>query len=183
MRREVGEALLLPRLRALSDALNRAVIVVSVGCVLAMLAISFVGFFYMATTRAALSWTYSLARLFIPWIGMLSITVAFKAGEHVAMAALPRVLPVRVTLVLRYFSLLLIALFAALLVWFGGQFFIDSTQYFMVSDQLQVHYRWVAACMPATGLILLVHLASGLDLLEPLDHAADDGANGASTVD
>ena len=27
----------------------------------------------------------SLARLFVPWIGMLSITVAFKAGEHVAI--------------------------------------------------------------------------------------------------
>ena len=167
---------ILCRLRALSDALNRAVIIVCVGCVLAMLAISFAGFFYMAMTGAALSWTYSLARLFIPWIGMLSITVAFKAGEHVAMAALLRAVPARLTLALRYVSLALIALFAALLVWFGGQFFVDSTQYFMVSDQLQVHYRWVAACMPATGLILLVHLASGLDLLEPLDHAAEDDA-------
>lgn len=174
---------LLPRLRALSDTLNRVVIVVCVACVLAMLAISFVGFFYMAITGAALSWTYSLARLFIPWIGMLSITVAFKAGEHVAMSAVPRLLPARFTLALRYLSVSLIALFAALLIWFGGQFFIDSTQYFMVSDQLQVHYRWVAACMPATGLVLLAHLASGLDLLEPLDHAADGGTNGASAVD
>ena len=46
------------------------------------LAISFIGFFYMAVTGEALSWTYSLARLFVPWIGMLSITVAFKAGER-----------------------------------------------------------------------------------------------------
>ena len=171
---------ILQRLRALSDALNRGVIVVCIGCVLAMLAISFAGFFYMAMTGAALSWTYSLARLFIPWIGMLSITVAFKAGEHVALAALLRVLPARVSLALRYVSLALIALFAVLLVWFGGQFFVDSTQYFMVSDQLQVHYRWVAACMPATGLILLVHLASGLDLLEPVHPGAEDGATAAT---
>jgi TRAP-type C4-dicarboxylate transport system permease small subunit len=171
------------RLRALSDALNRTVVVLCVGCVLAMLSISFVGFFYMAITGAALSWTYSLARLFIPWIGMLSITVAFKSGEHVAMAAALRMLPARAALWLRYVSLALIALFALLLVWHGWGFFDGSTQYFMVSDQLQVHYRWVAACMPATGLVLLVHLASGLDLLEPLEPVADDAADTRSAAD
>ena len=67
-------------LRTLSDAVNRLAIAACVACVLAMLAISFAGFFYMALTGQALSWTYSLARLFVPWIGMLSITVAFKAG-------------------------------------------------------------------------------------------------------
>ena len=61
-------------LRRSSDALNRAVVAFCVGCVIAMLAISFVGFFYMIVTGEALSWTYSLARLFIPWIGMLSIS-------------------------------------------------------------------------------------------------------------
>lgn len=163
------------RLRALSDALNQAVVVACVGCVLAMLAISFVGFFYMAVTGAALSWTYSLARLFIPWIGMLSITVSFKYGEHVALAALLRLLPMRIARALRGVSLVLIALFALLLVWYGGVYFLDSTQYFMVSDQLQVHYRWVVACLPATGFVLLVHLACGFDLLEPL-HADEPAA-------
>lgn len=166
----------LTRLRALSDAVNRAVIAVCVACVLAMLAISFVGFFYMAVSGAAPSWTYSLARLFIPWIGMLSITVAFKAGEHVAMGALLRMLPGGAARLLRRASLALVALFAVLLLWFGGQFVIDSTQYFMVSDRLQVHYRWVVTCLPVTGAILLVHLASGADLLEPLDPAADAAA-------
>jgi TRAP-type C4-dicarboxylate transport system permease small subunit len=80
-------------------------------------------------------------------------------------------------------SLALIALFALLLVWHGWGFFDGSTQYFMVSDQLQVHYRWVAACMPATGLVLLVHLASGLDLLEPLEPVADDAADTRSAAD
>lgn len=156
-------------LKNLSDQVNRLTVAFCIACVLAMLSISFIGFFYMAVTGAALSWTYSLARLFIPWIGMLSITVAFKAGEHVAMSMLVRLLPARWALALRYASLGLIALFALLLVWFGWEFFLSSRQIYMVSDQIQIQGRWVAASVPVTGLILLIHLADGLGLLEPLD--------------
>ena len=153
-------------LRRMSDALNRAVIAFCVACVIAMLAISFIGFFYMVGTGEALSWTYSLARLFIPWIGMLSITVAFKGGEHVTMNLLLGLVPASFTRLLQWVSLGLIALFALLLLWFGWDFFLGSNQYYMVSDQIRVHGRWVAACIPATGAILLVHLASGRALLE-----------------
>lgn len=156
-------------LKALSDRVNRLVVAFCVACVLAMLSISFIGFFYMIVTGAALSWTYSLARLFIPWLGMLSITIAFKGGEHVAMGMLVRLLPARLALALRHASLILVGLFALLLLWFGWDFFVASRQIYMVSDQIQIHGRWVAACVPVTGLVLLVHLASGLALLEPLD--------------
>lgn len=155
-------------LKKLSDRVNRIAQAVCIACVLIMLTISFSGFFYMIATGAALSWTYSLARLFIPWIGMLSITVAFHAGEHVAMNMLPSLLPAPLAAILRYLSLFSVALFAALLLWFGWDFFITTSQYYMVSDQIQVHGRWVAACVPATGLILLVHLAQGFDVLEPM---------------
>jgi TRAP-type C4-dicarboxylate transport system permease small subunit len=157
---------LLVRLRAFSDALNRLVIGFCIACFLAMLAISFAGFFYQLVTGAALSWTYSLARLFVPWIGMLSITVAFKHGEHVAMTVLLQTLPPRAVTMIGYANVAVIGLFALLLVWFGWQFFINATHYNMVSDQIQVHQRFVAACVPLTGLILLVHLAQGLHLLE-----------------
>jgi len=123
-----------------------------------------------------LSWTYSLARLFIPWIGMLSITVAFHKGEHVAMGMISGVLPERFATVLRYLVLASIALFAMMLLWFGWHFFVSTTQYYMVSDQLQVHGRWVAACVPLSGAILLIHLVNGAALLEAQrPEAAGDG--------
>ncbi len=153
----------------ISDAVNRLALIACVGCVLTMLSISFVGFFYMVITGEALSWTYSLARLFIPWIGMLSITVAFHGGEHVAMSVLPRLAPKRLAVALRYAVLASVALFAGLLMWFGWGFFESTTQYYMVSDQIQIHGRWVAACVPASGAVLLVHLVKGFNLLEPLD--------------
>ncbi|MGH6895943.1 MAG: TRAP transporter small permease [Geminicoccaceae bacterium] len=157
---------MIERLRALSDHVNRAVVAVCIVCFLIMLAISFAGFFYQVITGAALSWTYSLARLFVPWIAMLSITVAFRRGEHVAMAILLQLVPPRVATIISYANLAIIGVFALLLVWFGWQFFITTTHYNMVSDQIQIHNRFVAACIPVTGLILLVHLAYGLHLLD-----------------
>ncbi|HEX6141468.1 MAG TPA: TRAP transporter small permease, partial [Geminicoccaceae bacterium] len=136
---------------------------------LLMLSISFAGFFYQLVTGAALSWTYSLARLFVPWIGMLSITVAFKRGEHVAMAVLLHTLPARVVTLISWVNVALIGVLALLLVWYGWAFFVNATHYNMVSDQIQIHERFVAACVPLTGLILLVHLADGLHLLDLAD--------------
>lgn len=152
-----------------SDGVNRLALIACVGCVLSMLSISFVGFFYMVITGDALSWTYSLARLFIPWIGMLSITVAFHAGEHVSMNMFPSVAPKPLAVAMRCAVLASVAVFAGLLLWFGWLFFQSTTQYYMVSDQIQIHGRWVAACVPASGAILLVHLANGFKLLEPID--------------
>ena len=97
---------------------------------------------------------------------MLSITVAFKHGEHIAMAVLLQTLPPRAVTIVSYANVAIIGIFALLLVWFGWQFFINTTHYNMVSDQIQVHQRFVAACVPLTGLVLLVHLGQGLRLLE-----------------
>jgi TRAP-type C4-dicarboxylate transport system permease small subunit len=163
----------LATLRAVSDQLNRIVIWVCIACVLFMLAISFTGFLYQLITGAALSWTYSLARLFIPWLGMLSITVAFKTGEHVAMTVLLHSLPRPVLTLLTWVNLAIIGLLAALLIWFGWKFFISSTHVNMVSDQIQVHQRFVAACVPVTGLILLIHLVNGRQLLDLADPEAE----------
>lgn len=157
------------RARAVSDAVNWLALITCVGCVLSMLSISFVGFFYMVITGEALSWTYSLARLFIPWIGMLSITVAFHDGEHVAMNMLPRIVPKPLAAAMRYAVLMSVAVFAGLLLWFGWGFFESTTRSYMVSDQIQIHARWVAVCVPVSGAILLVHLVNGFGLLEALD--------------
>ena len=153
-------------LRKFSDTLNAAVIYVCIGFVCMMLAISFAGSFYMIITGDSLSWTYSFARLFVPWIGLLSSTVALRYGEHVAMTLLARQLPKPWSIATQWVVLVSIGLLGVLLVETGWDFFINSTQYYMVSDQFQVHHRWVAAAVPVTGLIVLAHLAQGHALLE-----------------
>ena len=161
-----------------SAGVNRLALYCCVFCILAMLSISFAGFFYMAVTGEALSWTYSLARLFIPWIGMLSITVAFHSGEHVAMNIVERLVPAPLATLLNVVVLISVGVFAALLLWYGWSFFESSTQIYMVSDQLQVDGRWVAACVPVSGAILLVHLVNGSRLLRPQPTEAGATAQG-----
>lgn len=155
------------RLAPVSDGLNRAVVAFCVGCVLVMLCISFAGFFYMITTGASLSWTYSLARLFIPWIGLLSITVAFKRGEHIAMTSLRDTMPRPVVAVLKAVNLVVLVLFVGLLIWYGTRYAIRAGDYYMVSDRIQIHARWVAAALPVTGLVMLVHILCGARLFDP----------------
>ncbi|RAW08236.1 hypothetical protein DKQ62_04220 [Halomonas elongata] len=164
---------LLTQARRLSDAVNQVAIVICVACILGMLAISFTGFVYTLFTGGALSWTYSLARLFLPWIGMLSSTIALHAGEHVAMTLLMRVLPEALVKVAAALTLVVIAFFALLVIWYGWDFFRNATQIYMVSDAIQISRKWTAIAVPLAGVIFLLHLVHGFSLLE---HFTDEAA-------
>ncbi|GGY01492.1 C4-dicarboxylate ABC transporter permease [Litchfieldella qijiaojingensis] len=164
---------LLAPLRRLSDGINQVAIVLSVACILAMLGISFTGFLYKLMTGSALSWTYSLARIFLPWIGFLSMTISLRYGEHVAMTLLVRSLPRPLIKVAAAACLAVIALFAILLVWYGWGFFLNATQLYMISDNIQLSNRVTAIVVPVSGVIILLHLVHGFALLE---HFIDDQA-------
>ena len=152
-----------------SQRLDEAVTVVCVAFVLAMLCISFAGFFYMVFTGDALSWTYSLARLFIPWVGFLSITIAFARGQHIAMTSLVGLLPAPLARIFRIANVAIATIFAGLLVYYGALLFLSSNESYLVSDQIQIHSRFVVACIPLAGLVLLIHIACGADLLTDVD--------------
>ncbi|WP_420393683.1 TRAP transporter small permease [Acuticoccus sp.] len=141
----------------------------TVAFVVVMLSISFTGFFYTVLTGAALSWTYSLARLLIPWVGFLSITIAFARGQHIAMTSLVALLPRPVAAALTAVNYAIVGLLAGLLIWYGADLFLASGDVYMVSDQIQVHSRFVVACVPIGGAILLVHVLCGADLFTDAD--------------
>ena len=152
--------------RAVSRVVNRIAIGLCIACVVAMLAISFTGFLYTVFTGGALSWTYSLARVFLPWIGMISITIALYSGEHVAMTILVKLLPKPLLRVFATACLVVVAIFALLLIWYGWQFFINARQTYMVSDMIQIPQHYTAVAVPLTGVITLLHLVNGFGLLE-----------------
>ncbi|MDZ7853173.1 MAG: TRAP transporter small permease subunit [Halomonas sp.] len=162
---------LLAPLRRLSDGVNQVAIVLCVACILFMLGISFTAFVYKLATGSTLSWTYSLARLFLPWIGFLSMTISLRYGEHVAMTLLVRSLPRVLLKVAAGLCLAIIALFALMLVWYGWVYFEGSSLVYMVSDQIQIHSKFTAIVVPISGVIILLHLVQGFDLLE---HFIDD---------
>ncbi|ALM52860.1 TRAP transporter small permease [Halomonas huangheensis] len=160
-------------LQRLSDGVNRLAIVFCIGCVLAMLGISFTGFLYTLFTGGALSWTYSLARLFLPWIGLISSTIALHSGEHVAMTLMVKCLPRPLVVVAAVATLMVIASLSVLMMVYGWDFFIHSRQSYMVSDTIQISYKWTTFAVPLSGAIMLLHLTQGFRLLE---HFTDDNA-------
>lgn len=162
---------LLQPLRRLSDLVNQAAIITCVACVLVMLGISFTAFVYKLATGSSLSWTYSLARLFLPWIGFLSMTISLRYGEHVAMTLLVRSLPKALLTLAAGLCLAVIALFGALLLWYGWGYFESARQVYMVSDQIQISAKFTAIVVPISGAIVLLHLVQGFALLE---HFIDD---------
>ncbi|MGO2242523.1 MAG: TRAP transporter small permease [Halomonas sp.] len=153
-------------LRRLSDSINQVAIVVCVGCILAMLGISFTAFLYKLATGSTLSWTYSLARLFLPWIGFLSMTISLRYGEHVAMTLLIRSLPKILVQIGAGLCLAVIGLFALMLIWYGWGYFTNATQVYMVSDQVRILSKVTAIVVPVSGFIMLLHLVHGFSLLE-----------------
>ncbi|MBQ0761742.1 TRAP transporter small permease [Marinobacter psychrophilus] len=164
---------LLQPLRQLSDWVNQAAIIACVACVLIMLGISFTAFIYKLVTGSSLSWTYSLARLFLPWIGFLSMTISLRYGEHVAMTLLVRSLPRALLTLAAALCLITIALFGALLLWYGWTYFATANQVYMVSDQIQISAKFTTVVVPISGAIILLHVTQGFALLE---HFIDDDA-------
>lgn len=156
----------MPALKLLSDRINLIVTALCAALIVVMLGISFSGAIYQAVTGDALAWTYSLARQFLPWVALLSITVAFKNGEHVAMAMIVNALPSRTRVAIEWVIVASIGLFALLMTTAGLQFALESSQLVMISDKIQISQSWVAASVPATGVILLVHLFTGRALVE-----------------
>ncbi|WP_349360346.1 TRAP transporter small permease [Stappia sp.] len=182
------------RLRQLSDAVNHATVVVCAVLLLVMLTISGLGIALsglssLATQAGVGHWfdegplaflhdntRSSMLRLFLPWFGMLSITVAFKYGEHIAIIALARSLPRWAARAAQGLNLAAIAIFGVALVWYGFEFAATAQHLYILSDTVQVSHRWTAAAVPVAGAILCLHLADGVGLLQQSsDETGDEG--------
>ena len=161
------------KLQQISDIVNRIVIVCGVLFVVTMLVLSTIGITYQLVFGSALTWSYSLTRLFLPWLAMLSVTVAFKSGEHVAISMAIKYLSPKILRATQLLNLIFVGLFAVALIWYGLIFFENSTQLFMVSDTLQISHKWTALSIPVCGLIMCLHLLSGVSLVQHLDITAE----------
>ena len=157
------------KLQRISDIVNMIVIVLGVLFVVTMLVLSTIGITYQLVFRSVLTWSYSFTRLFLPWLAMLSVTVAFKSGEHVAISMAIKYLSPKMLRATQFLNLTFVGLFAVALIWYGLVFFENSTQLFMVSDTLQISHKWTALSIPVCGLIMCVHLLSGVSLVQHLD--------------
>ncbi|MDR7033717.1 MULTISPECIES: TRAP transporter small permease [unclassified Mesorhizobium] len=186
------------RLSRISDVANQICIAICALLLVAMMLVSTLGILLdllrmtlryvgmeAALQSGAFDWLYSntrpsFVRLFLPWFGMLSITVAFKFGEHIAISVLANSMPRWALTTTRWINYISVGLFGLALLWYGYTFFLHATHIFVVSDTLQISNQWMAASVPITGLIICIHLLDGLALVEernPMPFVEDEPAH------
>ena len=103
--------------------------------------------------------------MLLPWIGLISGTIALRYGEHVAMTILAQVLPRPVIKATQVLCLIAIAVFGLMLIWYGWPFFMNARQTYMVSDMIRIPQYFTAVTVPLSGAIILLHLSHGFALL------------------
>ncbi|NIR30400.1 MAG: TRAP transporter small permease, partial [Gammaproteobacteria bacterium] len=70
--------------------------------------------------------------------------------------------------------LVVVSAFALAMAWYGIGYFENATQLFMVSAAIQVSHRWLAASVPVCGLVMCLHLLSGLALVEQKEFVPEE---------
>ena len=95
--------------------------------------------------------------------------IGSRSIQHVAISMAIKYLSPKMVRATQLLNLIFVGLFAVALIWYGLIFFENSTQLFMVSDTLQISHKWTALSIPVCGLIMCVHLLSGVSLVQHLD--------------
>lgn len=103
-------------------------------------------------------WTEELARFLLIWIGMLGASYAFRQRAHLGLELLPQKLEGVPATTLRYFTLAVIALFAAAVLIAGGGNLVSLTwELRQYSAVLGMPIAWVYSVVPLTGVIIVFY--------------------------
>lgn len=159
-------------LRRLSDWTNNVVQVLTIVLLIVMLSLSLVAIFALIITGEPVTWGTSLTRLFLPWVALLSISVTLKMREHIGLTLFMNCLPPRYHNMVAVINRIILGLLGVALMWYGTEFFLTSTQMLMITDTLQLSYRWTAVVVPLAGVIVTIHVLGEKDLV-PLDNTVD----------
>lgn len=102
----------------------------------------------------SLTWSEEIGRYIFVWITFLGMTVAFRAGSHVALDFLCKSLSGLPRKMLETVNGLLILLLAAAIVYSGWNLFLLGMR--QKSPALKIPMQWVYIVVPVSGVILLI---------------------------
>lgn len=107
--------------------------------------------------------TDELARFLFIWLALVGGAYTYGQGRHLAIDLLPQSLSGRKRLMIEALITLLIGLFAALImVWGGGQLMQRTLASGQISPALQLPMGWVYGAIPLSGLIIMAYAAGNL---------------------
>lgn len=143
---------------SLSDKLNGIVLRVCGAMVAGLLAINVYGVFFRYALNDPLPWPLPISRILLVWIALLGISVALKAGEHVAVEGAVRALPLKYERYVRIAGYGVTGAWLAVVLWQGWLATAAADQLMMISSKLQISFKWRLAAVPASAAVQLVHI-------------------------
>ncbi|MGM0421314.1 MAG: TRAP transporter small permease [Bacillota bacterium] len=146
------------KLKAVSDFLDTVSLRIAAVMIGIILALTVIGAISRYVFSSALSWPMPVSQILMIWSALLGIPAALKRGEHMGVSALLEALPDKGEMILNYLNYLLILLFTLILVWFGWREVIRTGDTYMITRNFKISFRWLAAAIPASGIIQITHL-------------------------
>lgn len=151
---------------SISDWVNWLIVRVLGIMVIALFGITLYESFFRYALRNPLPWPVPVSRILLIWIALLGISVAFKAGEHVAVEGVVRALPMRYQKTILLFDYFIIGLWASVVVWQGWLTTSHATQMMTITRALQIQFKWRLMAVPVSAVIQLIHLLASPAIIQ-----------------
>ena len=103
------------------------------------------------------AWAEEISRYLVVWLCFLASGLALRQGAHIAVETLPDALPGPAARLVRLLVVLLVALFLALLAWWGWEYAMFA--WTQRSPVLRLSAGMVYLAVPVGCVLMLVHLA------------------------
>jgi len=121
------------------------------------------------------SWTEEVARFLLIWVGVLGAAYAFRTGVHLGLDVLPKKLTGNTAKALKFFTLLIVSVFAVAVLIIGGGGLVSLTwELKQYSAVLGLPIAFVYSVIPVSGVLICFYAiaaASGEDLTDPEESA------------
>lgn len=141
-----------------SDKLNGIVLRVCGAMVAVLLVINIYGVFFRYALNDPLPWPLPVSRILLVWIALLGISVALKAGEHVAVEGVVRSLPEQYERTIRVGGYAVTGIWLAVVLWQGWLATVAADQMMMISAKFQLSFKWRLAAVPISAAVQIVHV-------------------------
>ena len=115
-------------------------------------------------------WTEELSRFGFIWVSMLGAALAVELRTHFVFDQLVGMFRPKLQAVVRICSTAFVALMAVALIVLGVELFVLASS--QRSPALNLPVSWIYASVPVAGLLMLLHIAAGLDTV--LGNKAED---------
>jgi len=141
-----------------SNRLNEVISLITGILVLLLFGLVLYGIIFRYFLGSPISWVLSISRLIMVWTSLLSISIAFKKGQHINLGGFISILPKGVRRIILGFGYILAFIYLFILVWKGFPIALQSTQLIMISAKLQIPQIWSMMAVPVSALLNLIHL-------------------------